>query len=137
MVGRTVNSYFNINFVTSYDESEWAITFSDTSTAGLFLNDFPFSTALDSSGNWSKTNINPKTGNTYHNDYNGIGYEFEQLNYPKKYLEAYTNVHMMNRVFNSGITILQKVGNSFKELLPLVETDAFSGKKIYKIKICE
>lgn len=39
-------------------------------------------------------------------------------------------------MFNTGIKVLKKVGNNFKEMNVHEDEDS-SGKKILKIKICE
>ena len=49
---------------------------------------------------------------------------------------AYANIYMINKMFNTGIKVLKKVGNNFKEMNVHEDEDS-SGKKILKIKICE
>lgn len=73
-------STYNIDYVTSYDNSEWAIMIDDPATANLFITNNPIYSIIDSTGyyknDWSITKENSKTGNTYYKDFS-----ISQINY--------------------------------------------------------
>lgn len=127
---------FRIDFLTSYDDTEWAIMIDDSLAANLFLLSVPSADGLDSTGDWSSTTINPITGRTYYDDFFDYGKKMYFQNYPSALQSAYANIYMINKMFNTGIKVLKKVGNNFKEMNVHEDEDS-SGKKILKIKICE
>lgn len=132
---------YKTDFLTSYDDSEWAIMIGDSLSAMSFINNsnYAYTTLVDTAGeninNWSMTKINPKTKRTYFEDLFDFGKKMATQNYPKELQEAYANIYMINKLFNTGIKVLMKVGGNFKELS--IFEDNSSGETILKIKICE
>ena len=132
---------YKTDFLTSYDETEWAIMIGDSLSAMSFINNsnYAYTTLVDTVGeninNWSTKNKNPVTGKYYYDDFYNYGNDLYDQNYPKDLLTAYANIYMVNKLFNTGIKVLMKVGNNFKELN--VFEDNSSGESVLKIKICE
>ena len=132
---------YKADFLTTYDDSEWAIMIGDSLSAMSFINNsnYAYTTLVDTAGeninSWSSTNINPKTNRTYYQDLFYFGKKMAAQNYPEELQEAFANVYMINKQFNTGIKVLMKVGDNFKELN--VFEDSSSGESVLKIKICE
>ncbi|MCC6634378.1 MAG: hypothetical protein IT251_02605 [Chitinophagaceae bacterium] len=132
---------YKADFLTSYDDSEWAIMIADSLGAMSFINNsnYAYATLIDTAGeninNWSTKNKNPLTGKTYFEDFFDFGNKMFDQKYPAELQIAYANIYMVNKLFNTGIKVLMKVGNNFKELN--VFEDNSSGESVLKIKICE
>jgi len=134
---------YKIDFLYSYDDTEWAITIGDSLSALSFINNdstYAYATLIDTAGeninDWSRTKINPITKRTYFQDFYKYGNDMYDRGYPEELQTAYANIYMINKLFNTGIKVLKKVGDNFKELNIHEEEDS-SGKVILKIKICE
>jgi hypothetical protein len=144
---RDTANYFINDFDTRYIiagdsvHSEYAYVIEDTLKAHQFFNNHPLDSIIQT--NPSLPNINNWRGNI-----NTVGsylwtfYQakllFKAEGYPERLLDTYANVFMLDTLgLDLGIKLQQKVDGQFKELKFIKETDPITGKKHYKITICQ